>query len=469
MFKINDNTIISTQLFHQHFDVKAALDIVSIIATDDKVFGQQDLPVRQMLKHLCENDTKDVSFHVLGGDAILSCIDAEPVTLKHVKVKNEEELLSKIKSFTDVSLLYDEVLLYELSHTDICINDITDNSNSESNNVIKLQSGEKVEYTLFTPFANLDSDINTIKIENISVNTGFAVIVVKNINNNILDIIRLKNGECMFANFIGKSLVEILPRLSVSIDHCNYFVFDHDGETNVGNFNFVTNITSFLATQNVTQFCADSDGGFLAVANGKLLPFTCLLNPVDDLDFGLNDGEIFVKVVLIGRMLLALTNKGRTLSNIDNNFNNMKNIISIGVGSTSFYVITTESKLIFEQKGEKTFVNDVYTVYSLLDDAVSIKKRDGTIIFNFNASKESHGTGKQIMTNSGIELKLEPVESILVSNDKNVDVAFSRINDVDDFALCRKNLGKDYKSIIVYHQSNVKQYNIKKQYENEGK
>ena len=57
--------------------------------------------------------------------------------------------------------------------------------------------------------------------------------------------------------------------------------------------------------QSMFAVCPDSEGGFVGVAGGRLLPFSTLIRPDDDCDFPLADDERFVKVVIGGRIAYA--------------------------------------------------------------------------------------------------------------------------------------------------------------------
>lgn len=455
MIKINGTVITSDVLFRKFFDLDVVLGLVRRVAIDDTLFTEgKDLIIQQILRGILADGMASISLTFSDGAVIMECDDNVSIPLTYLTVDGANE----IKEIDAGKLKI--VLLHELAHKSISVKELMGIPAEASDgveyipNTLVLHSDQRMEFTLFVATEVIKNELRTVKIINASKLDGFATLIVKNQDGMILDMIRLKNGETLFANFVGNYFVEFILRFAVSTDHCNYLVYNGGGKATIGRYIFATEQTfTYSVDDEITQFCPDDEGGFIGIANGCLLPYTSLLNPMDDFDFPVEEDEKFVKVVICGKMLLALTNKGRTFSNYRNNIlSNLSNIVSIGVGPNyTMYVLTSEAKLFFNVEGWKGPVDNIYSVCSLNPKTPTVKTRDG--ITHFYSGKTSTGIGKQMKSESGLELKIEPVTGELIV--KGTDLVLDHY--VDDFTICENIPCCVQKPILIYYDSHVEQ------------
>lgn len=456
MIKINGIVITSDVLFRKFFDLEIVLGLVRRVVMDDTLFTESnDLIIQQVLRDILTDGMAGISLTYKDGVVIVKCGDNLSVPLTYLTVDDANEIREIDTGKLKV------ILLHELAHKNISVKELMGIPEESSDgveyipNTLVLHSDQRMEFILFVTTEVLKNELRTVKIANASKLEGFATLIVKNQDGMILDMIRLKNGETLFANFVGNYLVEFILRFAVSTDHCNYLVYNGGKDAVIGRYTFATEQTfTYSIDHEITQFCPDDEGGFIGIANGNLLPYTSLLNPMDDFDFSIEENEKFVKVVICGKMLLALTSKGRTFSNYRNiTLANLSNIVSIGVGPNyTMYVLTSEAKLLFNVEGWKGPVDNIYSVCSLNPKTPTVKTRDG--ITHFYSGKTSTGIGKQMKSESGLELKIEPATGELIV--KGTDLILDHY--VDDFTICENIPCCVQKPILIYYDSHVEQF-----------
>lgn len=456
MIKINGITITSAALFREHFDLKAVLKVINQVAHDDTLFTQaKDEAVQQLLKRALIEGVEGWTWEYDGHFATVKAGDGEePLRLVYLEIEDWQTLTPlPVRTWM-------VVLLHELAHRSLSWEKVKKLSGGEQEqtseqqfDTLVLHVGEELVLTLFEPTDTCIADLHTVKIFNGSNLRGYATVVVKSPEGMVLDIVRLGNQECLFANFLGDRLVELLPRLATSLSHCNYLTYE-GGEVTVGRYLFATGETFVYHVshcQGITQFCPDEEKGFVGIVDGQLLLFTSLLNPMD-CEFELAEGERFVKVVLSGKLLLALTNKGRTFSNVDRcKLAHLHHIVSIGLGPDySLYALTSQGQLCVSGDHWDMPLENVYAVGVLSAKEFFVKTRDG---YTYSHSGEKFtAVGKRIKTEAGLELRLNPVDGSLMCKGADLKLA----HEVDDFTLFDDIYSRTQEQVLVYYQSHVK-------------
>ena len=463
MIKINGVTITSAAQFREHFDFEVARKIIGRIAHDNTLFTTpNDVGIQQMLARLLDRETEGFSVR----------LDEHATFVLHDEADDSEAFLSFfdshdeafVKTFT--APMWEIVLLHELAHRptprerlQACMEMASENDTLTGDaGEIVLHADQQLELVLFEPETKLRGRLRTVKIVNGSGLSGYASVVVKASDGTMVDVVRLRNKECLFANFLGDRLVELLPRMTVSRSHCNYFCFT-DSDLTVGRYLFATGATSVYSPadcRKITQCCADEENGFVAVSAGQLLPFTSLLNPIDDFDFSPDEDEHFVKVVMNGRMLLALTDKGRTFSNYgDFALAGLDNVVSVGLEADySFYVLTADARLLLSKPNLSVPTENVYAVNAQSAASYSVRTRDG--MTHFSGGQTSTSLGRQVKTVAGIEIKMDPLSGHLMAKGAH----FALDHEVDDFALLDDPSGNGRQQLLVYYQSKVECLNL---------
>ena len=454
MIKIKETIVTSAKQFRSCFDLDVVMPMIGKVARDVTLFtDEHDIAVQQLLERVLDKGITDLTLCVEEGQQIIRCEGMNEVILFFGGCGDVREPSSD----TEWKIL----LLGELAHQKISFTDQKSNVAQNRNQkgipeVIILHTDQQLELTLFKPVAELDESIRTIKIVNGSELVGAATIVVKTLDGKMIDMVRLGNKECLYANFLGNNVVELLPRLMSSFDHCNFLVCENQEATTLGRYVFATGDSYIYRNcTDIAQFCPDEEQGFVGVANGHLLPFTSLLNPIDDCDFQLENDEYFVKAVINGRMLLALTNKGRTFSNYDKSeLTNLHDIVSIGVGTDhSMYALTSRAELLLSNDEWSVPTSNVYSVCQLGQSSFAVRTRDG---LTFSSGKTSTSIGKQVKATSGLEFAIDPLNRSLMC--KGTDLP-SLQDGIDDIILYEKSGNK--KQVVTYSHSQIKCFNIK--------
>lgn len=459
MIKINGTTITSAALFREHFDLEAVAKIVNQVVKDDTLFTQEnDVAVQQLLRRALDEGVEGWTWECDGHFAsVRAGEEEEPLRLVCLEVEEWQTLTSlSVRAWT-------VLLLHELAHRSLSWEKLKELSGGPQEqtcatqaDTLMLHAGQELVLTLFEPVDELTADLHTVKIFNGSDLKGYAKVVVGSPEGMVLDIVRLGNQECLFANFLGDRLVELLPRLVTSFSHCNYLTYE-GGEATVGRYLFASEETFVYHAahcRGITQFCPDEEKGFVGVADGQLLLFTSLLSAMD-CDFELLEGERFVKAVLSGRMLLALTSRGRTFSNVGKcTLARRRDIVSIGTGPDySLYALTSKGKLLVSGEHWNMPLENVYTVGTLSTKEFFVKTRDGYTYCH--SGEKSTAVGKRIKTETGLELRLNPVDGSLMCKGADLKLA----HEVDDFALFDDTYSRAWEQVLVYYQSHVEHIN----------
>lgn len=432
--RINNIPITSARLFREHFSLDNMFPLLHLIVGQEGsclFSSEDDLMVLEQLRASCENGFQIPPEYADGNiiklQAMLLC------RLGHATISDKE-----MDAFA-------------------AENGERKKTSPLSANNITLQNDETIELPLFALAGTIKELIHTVSLKNISVLPGAAHLKVTNEEGQVIDDVRLAAGTTIFANCLGGKLIELLPQISASRDHCNYFDFTNDGYPILCRKMLVSDEPVFCYnlkhTEGMTQFCADDEGGLLGVCDGKLLAMTRMFNPMNELMIPLSNDELLVKVVVKGRMLLALTNKGRTFSNISRM--ELENVVSIGASDDyMLYAQTVAGNLVFEKNPSHPIpVDNIYAVRSSNADTLSIKTRDGC---NWLAEgRKSNLIGKHLVSGKR-DFYMIPETGELFSNDSNVPIA----RHISDFVLAKSGTRNNLKNLIVYDGFIIKRINI---------
>lgn len=459
MIKIGNNIITYDAQFRQYFEWEAVRKTAGKVARDETLFVDgHDIDVQQMLARVLDRGLGGLVAGADNGRPTLT--DGEDggmtLTLVHQTAVGEE----RARTFSAPEWI--ALMLHELARR-AAPEALLDGQSSASAAVspladeIRLHADQQLELVLFTPASRLEGRLRTVRIVNGSSLPGYATVVVKTPGGRMVDMVRVRHRECLFANFVGDCVVELLPRFVAACGHCNYLTGEGDRLT-LGRRLFATGQTRVYSPDRcagITQFCPDSEGGFVGVVDGRLLPFSTLIRPDDDCDFPLADDERFVKVVIGGRMLLALTDRGRTCSNYPSSpLAGLENVVSVGIGrDNGFYALTSDARLVHGQPSWRVPVEDVYAVCASDAHSFAVRTRDG--ITHFPSGRTFTGMGRQAVSASGVEVMMNPDGTLAC---KGGSVALE--HEADDFALVDDALSCDKELVVVYHCRDVECFKL---------
>lgn len=453
MIKIGNTIVTYDAQFRQHFEWEAVWKQANKVAHDETLFtDSHDVAVQQMLAHVLSDGLEVLAVSCENGCLTLTDeTTGETVVFAHQQTQD----LKQVKAWSPQA--WSALLLHELAHRMMPVR-LLDTPSADVlvaaplRDEISLHADQQLELVLFTPSSQLSGQLRTVKIANNSSLPSYATVVVKTPDGRLLDMVRVHSRECLFANFVGDSVVELLPRLMVSSSHCNYLAYEGERVT-LGRYMLGTGNTFTYNPANckgLTQFCPDSEGGFVGVADGRLLPFSTLLRPEDDCDFPLADDERFMKVVMNGRMLLALTSRGHTYSNYGYSpLAGLDNVVSVGLGKDgAFYALTSEARLLHGAADWQMPSDNIYAVCTAGTNACSVRTRDG--LTHFASGQTATGIGKQAISTSGVELRMGTDGSLMCKGS-----TLSLEHDIDDFVWVDDAWNYDKEQVVVYYGSHV--------------
>jgi len=117
----------------------------------------------------------------------------------------------------------------------------------------------------------------------------------------------------------GEHYINKLPQFSVSPGYACLMKYDSDGKVTVVCIDSLgqSKVKGQFKAEALQQVCADRAGGFVALVDGKILPYSREVQPDDIIDMFLPEDERVVMIRISGRQIVALTDKKRVYSNYD--------------------------------------------------------------------------------------------------------------------------------------------------------
>ena len=449
--RINKIPITSARLFREHFSLSAVFPLLPVVVRQEGAslfHTETDVRVLRLLQATCAEDftmpsiaSREGVVEVTWQDEVLPLpvlpADFVPQHLRHLQA----------------------ALLCQLAHHRPTPEDLEPYAQSlsaaESSplqaDLIVLQNDEELLLPLFDFCRQFDAPIRTVAIRNTSAFGGVAHLLVQNAEGRIIDHVRLGNGTTVYANCLGARLIELLPQLSASSDHSNYMDYAASPAPQLcRRMRSDASVSAYSPelSEGITQFCADDERGLLGVRRGQLLAMTNLFNPMNDLQFQLVADEHVVKVAVKGHLLIVLTSRGRTFSNVDSM--ELEDIVSVGISENYvIHALTAEGRLLFShQPAEDVPTADIYAVHSADPDTLCIQTRDGS--YHLPSGRTMRHIGK-LLTTGTRDYLLDPASGDLYDTLVNTPLA----KRVDDFLLAKNRMATGSFDLLAYDGSVV--------------
>lgn len=305
MIKINAQCINTKAEFREFFDADAMERIAVRIARDTEIFADDadHGPERSLLLALAADEGGLPTLRRADGKWLLGIDGAVEVPIASNTPPREGEISRRNAR---------KLLLGEIAGREV----VLDADNGET---IKAHAGTKKRLPdkhrrkkSPQPPANADGEpLRLVRICNESMLGGAKV----DIGGNHTYVVA--PGATAFLLKCGEGYVDKLPQKSVSAGYTCDIRYGADGSATVVCKNREDRVTverQFKA-DTLQQACADSAGGFVALVDGKIIPYSREVQPDAISDMFIPDDEHVVMIRLAGRQIVALTDKKKVYSN----------------------------------------------------------------------------------------------------------------------------------------------------------
>lgn len=372
-YRINGNPITTIKGFQNHFDIQEIMRTLNLFISEcECVFNHSDYSRWfSLLKKVYDEKNPYSSLIIQKDDCKLRYGNEDYILNNGI---NNDDIAEQNIVLNKVQLI--KVILYQLGKLDLpqtIFNGNTESIEGDEIEVLNITGGENhYSLRLFDYCDSLSEEIRTIKITNKSQGDSNTVTLnVINEEDEMIDLLRLQEGEYIYANFIGNRLIEFLPRISVSLTQTAYFSINgHIASFRTGKH--------YPNTDDVTQFCINDEEGLLTLKKGVMSPRN-IHNNLDGIKQNLEKDECIVKIMMRHDIIAVLTNKGNVLQNIAPYVIRKKtDVVSIGFGwNSGLYIITSNGNLIYASNQEMIVLDSVYNVLSADFNSFSVLTRNG--------------------------------------------------------------------------------------------
>lgn len=372
-FRINGNPITTIKGFQNHFDIQEIMRTLNLFISEcDCIFNHSDYSDWFSLLGNVYAEDNPYSILIIQKDICKLRYDSKDYDLiigfDINDIAEQNIVLNKVQLI--------KVILYQLGKRHLPTKLLNGNAKTIDGDEIEVSNiagGENsFPFRLFDYCDLLPDKIRTIKILNTSQGDNKSItLAVTNEEDETIDLLRLREGEYIYANFVGNRFVEFLPRISVSLTQTAYHSFD-------GHIVSFSTDKHYPNTDDVTQFCINDEEGLLTLKKGVISPRN-IHNNLDGIKQNLEKDECIVKIMMRHDVIAALTNKGNVLQNIAPYVIRKKNdVVSIGFGwDSGLYMIKSNGNLIFASNQEIVVLESVYNVLSADFNSFSVLTRDG--------------------------------------------------------------------------------------------